>query len=86
MVEAEGSPTTWKFTQYVPFGLYALQPQALHRESRRDNRAPSLRRVKTTAVELANQVRCFGDKGDVEDITEGETHFAFSCVVSFWSL
>lgn len=70
MVEGDPGSPTWKFTQYVlsrllfttrdcnVLGLLAADPKKRHRIIK--------------AVRLTRINRCFGDKGDVEDITEGK--------------
>lgn len=52
---ADADPTVWKFTQFVNPPL----PSFLSGYDAGSRTTP------------ANSYRCFGDKGDVEDITEG---------------
>lgn len=67
MVEAEPATPTWKFTQYVLIILWCCSTVA-------NSQVPlvplSLALIPRAYTDL-HTCRCFGDKGDVEDITEG---------------
>ena len=72
MVEAEGNPTTWKFTQYVDSHFPMLPRTGNFLQD--TTRVCVVWKVLWEAVAgqyVTDHPRCFGDKGDVEDITEG---------------
>lgn len=87
MVEGDTNSPTWKFTQYVWLvDRILLSLQELFFPLPRQDRTSQSNGVahdnlislqKQPLPDLANMAnfthyRCFGDKGDVEDITEGE--------------
>lgn len=67
MVETDSNSPTWKFTQYV-FFFGGVQ---LGRADRMTSHMCALYNLWYQL--LTSILRCFGDKGDVEDITEGKT-------------
>jgi hypothetical protein len=97
MVEGDIGSPTWKFTQYVlsptiplfDFGV-SQSRWAIVRRLRSvvfvDADAPARHSGRTWISNqcglLTRSYRCFGDKGDVEDITEGKFEAVLDCDVS----